>query len=1373
MTKLKILVVLLFAAGSAALLFTNNFANPHARAYSAGPPAGFTHAPGELDCADCHTVPAESTGTLTLNAPQSYTPGQTYDISVAHSTADPTRVRWGFEMTALDASDERAGSFAPADDLTRVISGEGPFPGREYVEHTSNGTFPGQQDGASWTFRWTAPTEDVGPVTFYVAGNQADGDGSSAGDNIYFTFASANFAPPAPDFLLTVAPSSRTAVRGAATTYDVTVTPLGGFTGTVNLGVTGLPSGATAAFEPASVNLSGGTPQAAVLTVTTSGSTPAGASTLDVSATSGAATRNAQATLNVVLASDADLALTQTVSPNPAQTDTDIRFTITVTNNGPATASAIDLFVTLPFAFHTFTEGTLGERCGLSPATNGNIYACRLADIPAGQSTTLDFTVRTSTQGVLQTTTTVRGIQNDPFPANNRIVLALPVARQAAGPSMTVPGLGVRTVVAGLDQPTSLAFLGPNDFLILEKATGRVVRIRNGVSLGAVLDLPVNSASERGLLGVALHPNFGTNGFAYLYWTESSTGADTTAVDEVPLLGNRVDRFVWNGSSLAYDRTLKRLRALQQDAGQPSRGNHNAGVLRFGPDGKLYVLVGDVGRRGAMQNLPCGPIPACGDPIMADDQYGGPGPDDPHYTGVILRLNDDGTTPPDNPFASYVSAQPSPELDNIRRTFAYGIRNGFGMDFDPVGGHLWTQENGDDAFDEINRVEAGFNGGWIQLMGPSSRVAEYKAIEVARGNSLQQNRWPPTYLADTPEEALARIFQFKLVGSEYTEPEFSWKYAVAPSPVGFAGAGLGLQYGGDLFVGASRTTLLGGYLMRFRLSADRKHLVVNDSRLADKVADNDDKFDLSESESLVVGRDFGVTTDIRNDPFGGNLYVVSLSNGAVYEVYARPTLFVANLDGNQEVPSRATNARGTATLLLDKNETTARVSLRFRDLSGAQTAAEIHAPAPAGQNAPPVFTLPNGNFNDFEIALTPQQAAYLKAGLFYVNVHSTAFPTGEIRGQFGAADEASVFQFDVAEQEIPESAQVKTVNVIRLGDTSTAASVDYATADGIATERSDYTTARGTLNFAPGETQKSFDILITDDGISEPAEGFTVGLSNPTGPVALNSPGGTVVLAILDNDQAPPATNPIDDSAFFVRQHYHDFLNREPDASGLAHWTGEIESCGANAACREVKRVNVSAAFFLSIEFQETGFLVYRLYTESFARRPRFAEFMADTQEIGRGIIVGQPGWEAQLAARRQAFANAWVTRPAFRADFGHLSNRNFVDLLLFRAGVNLTPAERDALIAALDAGARTRARVLLEVAENAAFKSQEFNRAFVLMEYFGYLRRNPDDPPDSDLSGYNFWLAKLSEFNGDYIRAEMVKAFISSAEYRGRFGRP
>jgi glucose/arabinose dehydrogenase len=1367
MVKLKLFVLLLFAAGTAALLLTDNAANPRARAFSTGPPAGYTHAPGELDCADCHTTPAQSAGTLTLNAPQKYTPGQTYDITVTHSSADQTRVRWGFELTALDAADQKAGALAPADDLTQAVNGQGPFPSRQYIEHTSKGTFSGQQNGASWTFKWTAPDEDVGAVTFYVAGNQANGDGNSSGDNIYFTFASATFQPPAPDFQITVSPASRTFAQSGGTTYNVTVTPLNGFTGQVTLGVTGLPSNTFSSFQPASVQINDSSPKSSLLSITGSANTPTGSYILDITGTSGQLSHTAQALMNVVSAGDVDIAVSQTVSPNPAQAGVDLKYTFTVTNNGPSATAAAFLKVTLPTNIGFFTKGE--GTCTLVVNQTNLEYNCSLESIAAGQLKAIDFTIRPPSPGVISTTATATIFEHDPFPSNNTVTAAIPIAPASAAPSMTVSNLGVRAVVSGLNQPTSLAFIGANDFFVLEKPTGRVVRVKNGVMQGAVLDLAVNNASERGLLGIALHPSFATNGFVYLYWTESSTGVDTSAIDDVPLLGNRVDRYVWNGSQLIFDRTLIRLHAFQADAGQPSRGNHNGGVLRFGPDGKLYLLMGDNGRRGLLQNLPCGPTIVCPGPTVADDQAGGPEPDDAHLTGFILRLNDDGTTPTDNPFFNASTSLGGQAAANIKKLFAYGVRNGFGMDFDPLGGSLWTQENGDDAFDEINRVEAGFNGGWIQLMGPSSRVSEFKSIEVARGNSLQQNRWPPTNIADTPAEALSRLFV--LPGSHYTEPEFSWKYAIAPSPIGFArGTGLGAQYAGDLFVGASRTTLLGGYLMRFKLSADRKTLATTDARLADKVADNTDKFDLTESESLVVGRDFGITTDIQTAPVSGNLYVVSLSNGAVYEIFAQPTLFVANLDGSQETPSHAVNAKGTATLLLDKDETTARVSLRFRGLSSTETAAHIHTPAAAGQIAPPAFDLPAGNFENFLITLTPQQVSDLKAGLFYVNVHSANFPAGEIRGQFGAVAQSSVVQLDVADQEIPESAGAKTINVLRLGDASTAVTVDYATADGLATERADYTTARGTLRFAPGETQKSFDILITDDGVPEPAEGFSVNLSNPTGPAVLNNP-SSVVLAINDNDPFPPPANPVDDSQFFVRQHYHDFLNREPDAPGFAFWTGEIEGCGTNAQCREVKRVNVSAAFFLSIEFQETGYLVYRLYDESFDRQPRYAEFIPDVQEIGRGVIVGQGAWQPQLAANRQSFADAWVARAAFRSAFDALSNSQYVDKLYANAGVTPTATERDALVAALDSGAKTRARVLLDVADSNAFKQQEFRRAFVLMEYFGYLRRNPDDSPDSNRNGYDFWLAKLDSFGGDYIRAEMVKAFISSDEYRKRFG--
>jgi uncharacterized protein (TIGR03118 family) len=486
------------------------------------------------------------------------------------------------------------------------------------------------------------------------------------------------------------------------------------------------------------------------------------------------------------------------------------------------------------------------------------------------------------------------------------------------GPSLTDPNLTVSTVIAGLDQPTSMAFLGPGDFLILEKATGKVKHVVNGDVTGTALDLAVNSASERGLLGIALQPNFVNTHGAYIYWTESSTGADSANLADVPLLGNRVDRFVWNpaAQTLTLDKNIIQLRSFQADSGQPMRGNHDGGKILFGPDGKLYFQIGDQGRRGQMQNLPSGPF-GNGQP---DDQFGGPAPDDAHLTGVIFRLNADGSTPGDNPFIK-VKAHQIAEIENaagvaltknqidevlanIHKVFSYGRRNGFGLAFDPATGFLWESENGDDTFDEINRVRPGSNGGWIQIMGPVDRISEYRDIESSftplQGNlpvagnlpfsaidpatfipSQQQLRWPPNLIADSPQRALDRLFE--LPHSHYDDPEFAWRWAVAPAAIGFAGSGLGPQHDGNLWVGAFRTFLAGGYLFEFRFGHRRKHFAFSDPALKDRVDDNDYKFDEGESTSLIAGKNFGIGTNIVTGPDGA-LYVVSLSNGTVYRI---------------------------------------------------------------------------------------------------------------------------------------------------------------------------------------------------------------------------------------------------------------------------------------------------------------------------------------------------------------------------------------------------------------------------------------------------------------------------------------------------------
>lgn len=255
--------------------------------------------------------------------------------------------------------------------------------------------------------------------------------------------------------------------------------------------------------------------------------------------------------------------------------------------------------------------------------------------------------------------------------------------------------------------------------------------------------------------------------------------------------------------------------------------------------------------------------------------------------------------------------------------------------------------------------------------------------------------------------------------------------------------------------------------------------------------------------------------------------------------------------------------------------------------------------------------------------------------------------------------------------------------------------------------------------------------------------------------------------------------NPIGDSRFFVRQHYRDFLNRQPDPNGLAFWNREISGCGIDLVCQDVKRVNVSAAFFLSIEFQETGYLVYRMYKAAFGdiNPPtvpvpvRFEEFLPDTIQIGLGVQVGVGNWQQQLETNKQQFASIFVLRPRFTSAFSGTTNAQFVDRLNANSGGALSSTERNNLVTALNNLTMTRAQVLRAVAEDQTLRDAEFRKAFVLMQYFGYLRRNPDSAPDSNFGGWQFWLDKLNQFNGNFVQAEMVKAFIVSIEYRQRFG--
>jgi uncharacterized protein (TIGR03118 family) len=502
----------------------------------------------------------------------------------------------------------------------------------------------------------------------------------------------------------------------------------------------------------------------------------------------------------------------------------------------------------------------------------------------------------------------------------------------------------------------------------------------------------------------------------------------------------------------------------------------------------------------------------------------------------------------------------------------------------------------------------------------------------------------------------------------------------------------------------------------------------------------------------------------------------------------------------------------------------------------------------------------------------------------------------EEHGLFGSLKAASVatsqIQFSDRDYFAVESDHHFDVTVTRTGDVSGTATVNYATVDTSLTQKSNYEIALGKLTFGPGETSKTFRVLIVDNnliagGSSPPLD---LVLSNATGAALVSPTRANLFIRDDEGDTERQPPNIVDDAQFFVRQQYFDFLNREPDTSGFNFWVNQITSCGTDQQCIELKRINVSAAFFLSIEFQKTGVPAYLAEKAAFGGLPRYGAFMRDVQALQKDYVFGAPGAAAQLEANKQAFFDEFVIRPAFAAKYNSLSNENFVFQLFANAELNTTTAELyiakltgsqvvppnsspatgvvvlrqavsgpnvsislslnglssaetdahlhgpaasdenggiifalpggefrdfqsqlstarlrdlsrgllyvdvhtvnfpngeiraqlprilfvpDMIIRSLDAGIITRAQALRLIVESDFLRMEEFNRAFVLMEYFGYLRRNPDDPPDNNLSGFNFWLAKLNQFNGNFVQADMVKAFIKSTEYRRRFGPP
>jgi uncharacterized repeat protein (TIGR01451 family) len=549
------------------------------------------------------------------------------------------------------------------------------------------------------------------------------------------------------------------------------------------------------------------------------------------------------------------------------------------------------------------------------------------------------------------------------------------------------------------------------------------------------------------------------------------------------------------------------------------------------------------------------------------------------------------------------------------------------------------------------------------------------------------------------------------------------------------------------------------------------------------------------------------------------------------------TTAIANTNSSGVATAPTFTANGTAgsySVVASIGTALPTATFALTNIKAATTTAVTSSPNPSSLNQSVTFTatvsstagVPTGTvqFKDGGTNLGPPQAlngsgvATFSTSSLVAGVHAI---TAEYSGDSnflastgtlpGGQQVGSIIRFSSSNYNTAEGSGFKVITVERIGDLTEPVSVDYASPDdssamtilpcstpnGVAFPRCDFETALGTLRFAAGDgAAKTFTVLINQDSFVEGPETLTLTLSNLTGGAVFATPGATTLTATLTiaDDITEPATNPIDDTDTFVRQHYRDFLNREPDASGLAFWTDNIDKCNdparrppglTVAQCIEFFRIQTSAAFFLSIEFQNTGYFVERTYKTGFGdiNPPtvpvpvRFTDFLRDTQQIGAGVIVGQGDWQAQLASNKSAFALAFVQRPEFLARYpGSTSATAFVDSLNANAGNVLSDSERSALISELSpnpADPALRASVLRKIADNATLQQRESNRAFVLMQYFGYLRRNPDAAPEPSLNfdGYNFWLNKLNQFNGDFVKADMVKAFLASSEYRQRFG--
>ncbi len=430
-------------------------------------------------------------------------------------------------------------------------------------------------------------------------------------------------------------------------------------------------------------------------------------------------------------------------------------------------------------------------------------------------------------------------------------LLAATWPSSAQGQTLVDTRLKLANWVTGLSSPTTFTWIGPGEMLVIQKNDGKVRWVKDGVILGTALDLAVNNSSERGGLGIAADADFANNGYVYVSYSKSTTSGDTSASGS--WADNRVERYTWSAGTLGS--VFGPLVAFPFDSAQANGDNHDGGVIRIGPDGKLWGQTGDLNR---------GRFGGGDERVEQNTATSGSA-----SVGGIFRIETDGTIPADNPFTGESDAA-------LHLWWSYGLRNGFGMAFDPVNGELWNTENGPNLYDEVSWVPKGANSGWLKIMGPDARDATY----FENGNT-----------AFDESDLVA------LQNSQYIDPALSFKTPIGITAVAFLGSKL---FPDDLvdhvIVGDNNT----GSLFFCEMKANRIDFKLP-TGVGDKVVDN-----TNERNRLLWGSSFGVVTDAQIGP-DGYLYVANLVGNRIVRV--RP--LVDEVDPARWLPDPALVITGT------------------------------------------------------------------------------------------------------------------------------------------------------------------------------------------------------------------------------------------------------------------------------------------------------------------------------------------------------------------------------------------------------------------------------------------------------------------------------